>query len=106
MPTALPPTTCSTHFEAGQLRFERPHFLAPMPTRTEMPLDSKTVVRCRISQHARLDRCAIQSETPVGLGFGDWAKQVAESWRVKDREVAGCPTAGGTVDIVIITKGQ
>src|SRR6185312_10099264 len=104
MPTALPPTVCPTHFEMSQLHFERPPPLGFVPTRTDAPADSKTVLECRITR-ARLVRCEIQRETPAGWGFGDWAKRDAESWRVKDRRVSGCPVVGGTVEIVIITRG-
>jgi len=60
------------------------------------------IVRCQIRLDTRLDRCAVVSENPSGLGFGQAAIQAAEQeYRFRPAMIDGQPDDSVTVVVTI-----
>ena len=64
-------------------------------------LGGDTLIGCRVAVDGRLQHCAIRSETPIGMGFGQAALDLSPSFRMTPASRNGKPTAGGQVVIPI-----
>ena len=58
-------------------------------------------MQCEVSTLGTLDNCAITSETPVGMGFGDAALAMTKFFRMKPMLLDGKPVSGGKINIPI-----
>jgi TonB family protein len=54
----------------------------------------KVVLRCEVDPQGLLQKCAVLSETPPGLGFGGAALMIAPSFKMKPRLENGQPVRG------------
>ncbi len=57
-------------------------------------------IRCRVTATLTLDQCAVVSETPPDMGFGEAALKMLVLFKMKPTE-DGHPTAGAIVTIPI-----
>lgn len=64
-----------------------------------LAFDGRATLRCQVSKSGALEACAVDDESPAGLGFGKAALTVAAKFRMKPVTVNGKPVAGGTVRI-------
>ena len=60
-------------------------------------LSGGAVLDCRIVAEGRLEACAVQSESPADLGFGDAASKVAPAMQANLWTREGDPTVGARV---------
>ncbi len=62
---------------------------------------ARVVMSCQVGPEGRLAACAVQSETPAGLGFGEAAKVLSKAFQVRTWTAEGLPTIGGSVRVPI-----
>ena len=68
----------------------------------EMP--GYAVIECRVSTQGLMESCKVDSETPIGMGFGAAALQVSAAFRMKPGTLDGAPVSGGQVRVPITFK--
>jgi periplasmic protein TonB len=57
-------------------------------------------IRCKVTAQGKVEQCAVQSEDPLGYGFGEAALRLAPLFQMKD-VVDGESVAGAEVMIPI-----
>ena len=62
----------------------------------------RTRITCVVSSRGLLERCAIDSETPIGHGFGPAALAMSAIFVMRPMTVDGLPVGGGEVSIPIV----
>ena len=66
----------------------------------------KTVIDCVVSSRGLLERCALDSETPLGHGFGGAALAMSATFIMRPMTVDGMPVGGSRVSIPIAFEGS
>jgi TonB family protein len=59
----------------------------------------RAAMSCVVGPAGALEGCAVQSEDPVGMGFGEAVRGLRTSFQVKTWTVDGRPTVGGRVRV-------
>ena len=59
------------------------------------------VLSCDVQPSGAVSGCTVVSETPVGLGFGEAAKRLEGSFRMKPTTPNGSPVGGSKVHIPV-----
>lgn len=73
----------------------------PMSARQAGVRTARVIIRCDVAGEGRLAGCAMESEEPAGLGFGDSALALSKAFRVQPWSDEGLPTVGGQIRIPI-----
>jgi len=68
---------------------------APQPTGPE----GSVVLVCRVTARGELENCRVDSEEPVGQGFGAAAMEMAKEFKLRPRTRDGQKVEGGTIRI-------
>ena len=76
-------------------------YAAPEAT-TMHGLSGRIVLMCQAAANGRLAGCRIESEEPMGKGFGAAALSVARKFQMAPTAADGTSVAGGTVRIPIM----
>ncbi|WP_372781604.1 TonB family protein [Phenylobacterium sp.] len=71
------------------------------PTAVKLTMPGRAIIACGIDEAGRLQDCAVVSEAPQGLGFGQAALSLAGGFLMRPMTVNGQPIAGGRVRIPI-----
>ncbi|HEX2562161.1 TonB family protein [Phenylobacterium sp.] len=71
----------------------------PVAARSAGVTTGRIRLRCQIATAGRLQNCAVQSEEPAGMGFGDAAKALTSNFQMSLWSAEGLPTQGGFVVI-------
>jgi TonB family protein len=79
------------------------HFVWPRAALKD-GIDGEATVACKVSAQGVLYDCVVQSESPVGLGFGQAALAMTPQFTMRPLTRDGQPVAGGTVRIPIRWK--
>ena len=66
-----------------------------------LAIGGRARIACDVSPLGMLERCAVTDVVPTGLGFGEAALSMAALFRMRPREIAGAPIAGGRVLVPI-----
>jgi hypothetical protein len=69
------------------------------PLANFLGLSGRVKMQCAVTTAGTLEACAVEEETPAGLGFGDATLGVAQYFRMRPMTVDGAPVAGGKVVI-------
>lgn len=64
----------------------------------ERGISGRVVLDCRVAENGRI-ACAVESEAPVGWGFGDASLRAAQEFRVAPAAADGHPTSGGRLRV-------
>jgi TonB family protein len=64
-------------------------------------LSGRAVMRCEVSAQGATVNCSIESETPVGMGFGDAALTLSKQFRMKPMTRNGVAVDDGRIRIPI-----
>ncbi len=72
--------------------YPRGAFMQSIPGRVQL--------NCVVQENRRVD-CAVASESPAGMGFGDAALELAQIYRMRHEFPSGAPTAGARVDVLM-----
>ncbi|WP_296817668.1 energy transducer TonB, partial [Brevundimonas sp.] len=64
-------------------------------------LSGRTVIRCIVNEHGRLEDCTVAEETPAGRGFGEASLRLVSRFRMRSETADGVPVEGGSVSIPI-----
>ena len=67
----------------------------------ERELNGSATLRCTVTLEGTLTGCAVQSETPAGVGFGESAVKLSRFFRMSPKTVDGQPVAGAVVTVPI-----
>ena len=62
---------------------------------------ARVMLKCRVVEGGRMEGCAVESEDPPALGFGDAAVKLSPTFRVSVWSGEGLPTVGGEVRVPI-----
>lgn len=69
-----------------------------------MGVDGEVVLKCAVSTAARLEKCAVQSQSPPDLGFGEAALSLTPLFEVSPKRVNGEAVGGALVAFRIAFK--
>ncbi|CAN5634648.1 hypothetical protein BH10PSE5_BH10PSE5_10470 [soil metagenome] len=64
-------------------------------------IGGRAVVQCGVKSDGGLEACALVSEEPIGLGFGDAALKLAGAMVLHPQTRAGVDVAGGVIQVPI-----
>lgn len=67
----------------------------------EEGLEGRAIVGCTVGETGLLKACAIDAESPVGVGFGEAAVGLMKRYKMKPQTSGGQPTAGGRVAVPV-----
>ncbi len=72
------------------------------PRAAEEGIGGRATLICGVDGDGRLEACKIESESPVGYGFGEAILKLAPLFRMGPLDRAGGPTAGKTVRVPMV----
>jgi protein TonB len=67
-------------------------------------LSGRVQIQCTVTPDGTLTGCAIQSETPPDVGFGEATLYLAKIWKLRPFSADGKPTSGGVFRRAVIWK--
>lgn len=66
-----------------------------------LDIEGRASISCKVTAEGTLINCNAVSESPAGLGFGEAAKGLAPTFRMKPKKIDGKSVDGGSVRIPI-----